>query len=612
VRFVAALAVALSAGSCEAPDLVLPFDLFAEPGGACAGGPERSVVLCEPSVGREERLAPAPPNRAQQFVHLPGLGVPSFGDAARIPSAIGGHSVDEFLAAHPGGFAGARFADLDGDGDLDVVSATAFERILVWRNRGDGTFARWQELVGGDQARTCDLDGDGDVDVVSLVRYPDQSAAGILVNDGRGELSDEAASRVPLLDDVQDTECADLDGDGAPDLLVATWTGPDRVTLNDGRGFFGEATELPGPETATRFVLSADLDGDQRGDAVFGGVEGASRIVLDVAGAKLERPLPVTVMESGALGDVDGDGDLDLALRSTSRAFLLLNDAGGGFSDATDRLAAATSGGFYGGSGVNLGDFDMDGDLDVEMEGWSLPVQVNTLVHPVDADAEPPSIEILEPADNAVAHAPPRVRVRFSDAAGIDPTSVRFYLGDEDISADLTIGYESADGRPGDVPFAPGENLVVVEARDVAGNGLRRTVSFRLDAATRPFAAHLVTRDADGHARSSFAPGEYIELVLQVANGGAASLAVPLGCGGPNVRVLDRFGNLAWLPFDLCLDMAQPANEVPPCSESEFARGWDQGGFVTDEQVPGGTYTVRTCFDGSALPTPPEIEVTIE
>jgi hypothetical protein len=78
----------------------------------------------------------------------------------------------------------------------------------------------------------------------------------------------------------------------------------------------------------------------------------------------------------------------------------------------------------------------------------------------------------------------------------------------------VTIVHDSADGRPRDMRFVPGENLVV-EARDVAGNGRRRAVSFRLYAAARRFAAHLVARDAAGRTRSSFAPGEHIELVLE-------------------------------------------------------------------------------------------------
>lgn len=189
--------------------------------------------------------------------------------------------------------------------------------------------------------------------------------------------------------------CGDLDGDGAADVLVGNvyaWGAvrfPDQLWVNDGTGSFVDATvghlpALPALPGSTRAIALGDVDGDGDLDAVFGrcldtigGVRGApsSLLINDGQAHFTEQPaarLPVTsTAKCLALGDVDGDGDLDLLIGNERYSIygslyggqnrLLLNDGSGHFTDATSRLPVDDTTTTL---AIALGDLDADGDLD--------------------------------------------------------------------------------------------------------------------------------------------------------------------------------------------------------------------------------------------------------
>jgi hypothetical protein len=187
---------------------------------------------------------------------------------------------------------------------------------------------------------------------------------------------------------------ADLDGDGLSELLLV---GANRVWRNR-----AAAAGLPGP--ARQFVPEplaqlppnrmvaaalADIDGDGRADLVFAGTGGLDWIAgapggfpgpvqhgwADAAGLKHPQAL--------ALGDVDGDGDLDVWLAQYKLpyqggqfptpyfdandgfpAHLLLNDGHGHFTEATEASGLAPKR-FRRAYGATFIDLDGDGDLDL-------------------------------------------------------------------------------------------------------------------------------------------------------------------------------------------------------------------------------------------------------
>jgi hypothetical protein len=123
-------------------------------------------------------------------------------------------------------------ADLDADGRLDAVVAGS-DGLTVWRGQGDGSFAAplhvpqsgtWYALAN------ADFDGDGYVDLLGLADLQ----AGIALGDGRGGF----AALQPLVGGegpVEGVIAADFNGDGRPDVALATDSGRVHVLFNTSR-----------------------------------------------------------------------------------------------------------------------------------------------------------------------------------------------------------------------------------------------------------------------------------------------------------------------------------------------------------------------------------------
>jgi hypothetical protein len=167
----------------------------------------------------------------------------------------------------------------------------------------------------------------------------------------------------PLPDGFGSASAAcDVDGDGDLDLV-----GTAHVLLNEGRGFFSTG---PSTSTAPFLALSslkaADLNGDQQADLLVTGLNGfiSSEIAVALANGAGGYLPGVFVPGAGsrpALGDVDGDGDLDLQSQGGAQWRLYLNDGAGGFTAAPASYwsSAASANGWSA-----FADFDGDGALD--------------------------------------------------------------------------------------------------------------------------------------------------------------------------------------------------------------------------------------------------------
>ena len=273
---------------------------------------------------------------------------------------------------------GVAVGDYDGDGHSDLY-VTNYGANALYRNRGDGAFAAVtaQAGVAGDDFSTSaaffDYDGDGDLDLY---------VANYVVFDIEPVLQD------PALEDP----CIYLGG-------LRVFCGPqgmeggrDRLYRNDGEAF-ADVTDASGVATANFHyglgVVPADFDRDGDLDLFVANDETPNVLFRNDGGRLGDIGLEAGVAYNGDgepeasmgvdAGDCDGDGDLDLYVTNFygETNTLYLNSGGGTFIDATSErgLAAPTVG--YLGWGTRFFDFDFDGDLDLFVANGHIYPQVD-------------------------------------------------------------------------------------------------------------------------------------------------------------------------------------------------------------------------------------------
>ncbi|MFO0873461.1 MAG: VCBS repeat-containing protein [Phycisphaerales bacterium] len=286
-------------------------------------------------------------------------------------------------------------ADLDGDGDLDIVvpgrgvDGLAY---IMWNN-GDATFSVPTTIpVGGqtDWAEIADLNNDGVLDIVLAVR---SVPSGLSVVRGLGGGAFSPPELTPLGREIRSLAPIDSDNDGDLDLAAVDYQ-EFRLHIfdNDGDGGFKISQSIRLNEEIGGFVypqqvVAGDIDNDGDKDLVVTAI-GAGRI--DVVRNRGDgtfdpetayRPPPFTGIQPGltnsALGDIDGDGDLDIVTPwimgfNFQRVGFLMNKLSEGLPAEFGPMFS-TEASFSGISWVPaLGDLDGDGDLDLAI-GYGLP-----------------------------------------------------------------------------------------------------------------------------------------------------------------------------------------------------------------------------------------------
>jgi hypothetical protein len=270
--------------------------------------------------------------------------------------------------------------DVDGDGDLDVVTGNEFDVNRVYFNAGTDT--PWgagssESTISLDATRTTaialgDVDGNGTLDVVAGTFIGFNR---LYLNDGSGVFGDGLGGTTGTnvtTDEATWTRSlvlADMDGDLDLDIIEGNQSRINKLYVNDGFGSFTLKGDIGTAPNLTWTILAGDVNGDGNLDVIAVNFDTQKNRVyinngtLDpfngVSGYDISSDVLDT--KAGALGDLNGDGHLDfVAGNSGAQTRFHLNDGTGTFSAGLD--VSYDNLAFW---SLALGDLDGDGDLDI-------------------------------------------------------------------------------------------------------------------------------------------------------------------------------------------------------------------------------------------------------
>lgn len=197
--------------------------------------------------------------------------------------------------------------------------------------------------------QSADLDGDGDLDLVLANEFQGNT---LMFNSGDAVFFYDFGKNMPQENhDSEDVAAADFNMDGSIDLIFCS---EDDVTLgevnvheyymNDGIGFFTENTDFQFTDSKANAVVAVHINGDLFPDVAFGNdgqnflyINNGDGTFTDETSTRL--PSIDDTTQDLNFQDVDNDGDLDLFVGNEDGNRLLINNGEGVFVDeSTDRL----------------------------------------------------------------------------------------------------------------------------------------------------------------------------------------------------------------------------------------------------------------------------------
>lgn len=484
-------------------------------------------------------FTPVSSTRSARAPRLPGCALPALVLCAALALPRGASAQGFTLGARLDFAAGTNSrtimtADLNQDGWPDLVTANpGANTVSVMLGRAGSVFGAKVDYATGTTPNAVwagDMNGDGKLDLVTL--NTGANSVSVLLGDGHGVFgakSDQAVGNGAL-----SGAFGDLNGDGVPDLAIANYgsgTGYTGFILpGNGTGGFGTPYSFM-TGTGPFSIAMGDLNNDGLPDLVtanYGSTSNTVSVLLNggygVFASHTEYTTgngPVGV----ALGDLNGDGKLDLATANygAGTVSVLLGTGTGAFGAKTDFVSGTNP------YGIAIGDADGDGVADVVVANIGAGA---TVLAGNNTGA------IVSRTNIATASGPTSVVIADLNRDGRTDLATANYFGG-------SVSVLLAGGAPRFGPramLAVGGDPVAVAVKDVNGDGYPDVITANTDSGsvsillssasgTLSAARNVLTHDVGiGNAASAFAVGDL--------NGDGKQDIVTIGPNAPTLAVL--------------------------------------------------------------------------
>ncbi|NWF49197.1 MAG: VCBS repeat-containing protein [Ignavibacteriaceae bacterium] len=265
--------------------------------------------------------------------------------------------------------------DIDSDSDIDLI-VIALDTSEVWINNGNGLFQNQtasrlpNAIYSSRDGKLADIDNDNDLDLLITNAWDGTKSNQLFLNNGSGYFI-ETIDRIPEVNFLcRGLDFGDADLDGDLDIIIAVVDNSAVLFINDGNGYFTDESILRGVSSFENYASGfGDIDNDGDQDIVFAGVNSNTLLLNDGLGyysdiTSANLPSRCSTPSDLEIFDFNGDHYLDIFFPKYSgncNDQILINDGTGNFID--ESLSRLPSNGSWKESAV--GDFDGDNDLDI-------------------------------------------------------------------------------------------------------------------------------------------------------------------------------------------------------------------------------------------------------